>query len=253
MKQFPLVAVFFAKALGSKLTRNLDVARYLLAITSILLTNEFAIAESTARKFSPKYYGHQLCNRPDFTCQVVKSGQTWSSLFQNHNTRNTVRKFNRINLALADRPFIVVPNNLDSVSYASLSPMPEYFDTKGEKLILVNLRKQAFSAYDKHGKKLRWGPISGGKPYCADLDRSCLTKIGSYRIYVKRGEKCASRKYGSPMPYCMFFKDGYAIHGADLPGHHDSHGCVRVFVDDAKWLNREFAKIGTRIKIVSGE
>lgn len=49
------------------------------------------------------------------------------------------------------------------------------------------------------------------------------------------------------MPYCMFFKGGYAIHASDVPGYNASHGCVRVFYEDAEWLNREFADIGTSV------
>ena len=47
------------------------------------------------------------------------------------------------------------------------------------------------------------------------------------------------------MPYCFFYNGGYAIHGSyDVPGYHASHGCVRIFVEDAKWLYREFVKVG---------
>ena len=33
----------------------------------------------------------------------------------------------------------------------------------------------------------------------------------------------------------------YALHGSfTVPGHRDSHGCIRLFTEDAKWLNKEF-------------
>lgn len=53
------------------------------------------------------------------------------------------------------------------------------------------------------------------------------------------------------MPYCMFFHGGYALHGSyKVPGYDDSHGCIRLFIDDARWLNEEFVKIGiTKIVI----
>ena len=39
----------------------------------------------------------------------------------------------------------------------------------------------------------------------------------------------------------MFFHGGFALHGSyEVPGYHASHGCVRMFVNDAKWLNEEF-------------
>ena len=57
------------------------------------------------------------------------------------------------------------------------------------------------------------------------------------------------------MPYCMFFKGGFAIHGSNiLPGHHASHGCVRITPQDAKWLNEEFIDMpgsgGTKVIIL---
>ena len=48
------------------------------------------------------------------------------------------------------------------------------------------------------------------------------------------------------MPYCMFFHKGFALHGSDdIPGYRASHGCVRMFTRDAKWLNEEFVEISS--------
>ena len=46
------------------------------------------------------------------------------------------------------------------------------------------------------------------------------------------------------MPYCMFFHEGYALHGGTLPGHHASHGCLRLYTEDAEWLNEMFVTAG---------
>ena len=61
------------------------------------------------------------------------------------------------------------------------------------------------------------------------------------------------------MPYCMHFWRGIALHGSEeVPGYSASHGCVRLFIQDARWLNEEFVdlpgaggKIGTRV-IING-
>lgn len=46
------------------------------------------------------------------------------------------------------------------------------------------------------------------------------------------------------MPYCMFFNGGQAFHGS--PGGvikgNVSHGCVRMFVEDAEWLRYDFVE-----------
>lgn len=45
------------------------------------------------------------------------------------------------------------------------------------------------------------------------------------------------------MPYCMYFHKGLALHGSDdIPGYRASHGCVRMFTRDAKWLNEEWVE-----------
>ena len=45
------------------------------------------------------------------------------------------------------------------------------------------------------------------------------------------------------MPYCMYFHKGVALHGSeDIPGYRASHGCIRMFTRDAKWLNENFVE-----------
>ena len=134
-----------------------------------------------------------------------------------------------------------------------LSPFPLHKDTRGHKLLLVNLSLQAFGAYDASGNLVHWGPVSGGKGYCPDVGRNCNTSTGNFKVFRKQGPECKSSKFpietngGAPMPYCMHFNGGYALHGSTLPGYHDSHGCVRLFFDDAKWLNQNFLTIGTPV------
>ncbi|HRE32879.1 MAG TPA: L,D-transpeptidase, partial [Candidatus Berkiella sp.] len=52
-------------------------------------------------------------------------------------------------------------------------------------------------------------------------------------------------KGGAPMPYCMFFHGGYALHGSNsVPSYNASHGCVRMAPEDAQWLNEDFVQEG---------
>lgn len=118
---------------------------------------------------------------------------------------------------------------------------------------IFNPNTLVWKAIDADGTVIRTGKGSGGKKYCADVGRSCKTPSGVYRVMSKGGPGCASGKYplgkgGAPMPYCMFFKKYYAIHGSpDVPGHNASHGCIRVLPGDAKWLSHNFVKIGTKV------
>lgn len=200
-----------------------------------------------------KYYGKHLCAYEDFTCVQVKKGDTWEKLFPDPKQRDIVKRLNRTNIALHYRSWIVVPNGLDEVDYMTLAPFPENIDPGKRKTLVVDLKNQAFGAYNKSGELVHWGPISGGKDYCADVGRGCRTVAGKFSIIRKQGPECVSSKFpletngGAPMKYCMHFYRGYALHAAKLPGFHASHGCVRLFEKDAKWLNLDFLDYGSTV------
>ncbi len=130
----------------------------------------------------------------------------------------------------------------------------------GEKLIIIDLAQLAFAAYAEDGTLLRWGPVSGGRNWGAYVIKDNLTVVGEFEISRKYGRGAKSRLYpratkdkpagGAPVPYFMRFHPGYGLHHYHtVPGRHASHGCVRLFFDDAKWLNQEFAEIGTRVTV----
>ena len=128
------------------------------------------------------------------------------------------------------------------------APMPQHIRGIGEKMIVVDPREHFFGAYNASGKLIRWGLATAGKDYCRDSNEACRTRTGNYRIYSLGSENCTSKKYpqpfgGAPMPYCMFFASGQAIHGSDeVAFDNESHGCIRVHVSDAKWLRYEFVE-----------
>jgi uncharacterized protein YcbK (DUF882 family) len=58
----------------------------------------------------------------------------------------------------------------------------------------------------------------------------------------------------------MFFAPYYALHGSpQVPGFNASHGCVRLFSEDARWLNENFAQapdsrnsiLGTKVIVLA--
>ncbi len=140
-------------------------------------------------------------------------------------------------------------------NYDSSPAFSTYINPPGKKLIIVDPKKHMWAAYTSDGQLLRWGNASAGKDYCPDLRRGCHTVTGTFAIYNKGGANCISHKFplethgGARTPYCMHFHGGYAIHGSNevIPGRNLSHGCVRVHPQDARWLNQEFANIGTRV------
>lgn len=203
-----------------------------------------------------KTYGQKLCKNAQYTCIKTKPGDSWKKLFPNPQEQEIVRKVNRMNTALRSGMLIAVPKNLSASNYMSLSPFPNKIAPSKKNMIKVDLTNLAWGAFDTNGVLVNWGPISGGMDYCASVKRACKTITGTYTVQRRQGANCKSSKYplpngGAPMPYCMHFHGGYAMHGSPVvPGHHASHGCVRMFTDDARWLNQSFIKVGsTAVKI----
>ena len=170
-------------------------------------------------------------------------------LLQNINRRNTLLRHNHI---------IAVPRH----DYGALffSPMPQTVEDK-EKQVIVNLNMMAWGAY-KNGRLVRWGVANGGSKICVDSKKPlCKTPVGEWKVLEKRGFvsrsklyplDCADKKLcGFKMLwYIKFFGNGSGIHGARwVHGANLSHSCVRVLPKSARWLNKEFTEIGTKIII----
>ena len=127
-------------------------------------------------------------------------------------------------------------------------------DTKSDKKIVVNVDRQKLSAVENNKLVYEFDVVTGrpGKE----------TEAGKYKTNSKY-EDYTSKKYGSPMPYTMFFsQDGKAIHGTKLATVRSylhmyitesvgSQGCVGLTEDDAKALF-DWAPIGTSILIYEG-
>src|ERR687883_128864 len=112
-------------------------------------------------------------------------------------------------------------------------------------LILVLLATPAFAGVtvqiSNSAQRMRVY-VDGGLTYAWPVStarRGYRTPAGHYR--VQRMERMwYSRKYDmSPMPYSLFFRGGYAIHGTysiRQLGRPASHGCVRLHPGNAAAL-----------------
>jgi L,D-transpeptidase ErfK/SrfK len=201
-----------------------------------------------------QHYGLNYCSVPGFSCITVKSGQTWQRLFPDDYQQEVVKRLNRMNTRLYTGMQIAIPDDLINTDIMDISPFPLHVDSDGEKMVVVDPNVLAWGAYDPSGNLVHWGPIAGGRSYCADVGRVCRTVTGKFAFYHKLGSGCESSKFpvgegGAPMPYCMFFHGGFALHASPIvPGYHDSHGCVRLFLEDAKWLNEDFIELSSDTK-----
>lgn len=113
---------------------------------------------------------------------------------------------------------------------------------------VVNLSSQTMTVYVNGSARYHWRVSSGRRGYG--------TPRGTYSPKVLK-RMHYSRKYGNaPMPYSIFFRGGYAIHGTGHTGalgRPASHGCVRLAPGNAARL---FALVkahgagSTRISII---
>jgi len=134
------------------------------------------------------------------------------------------------------------------------SRLPSHISTH-EKTIIVDPHVHAWGAYNSSGNLIKAGVASAGSNWCPDLGRRCHTSVGTFRIHSLGGAGCISHIFprphgGAPMPYCMFFNGGQALHGVppyEVGDGNYSHGCVRLRVPDAAWIRHNFATIGTKV------
>lgn len=218
-----------------------------------------------SQSWAEKRFGEILCNDSDYVCLKIKSGENWTSLFPNPEEQDIVRRVNRMNTHLKPGMIIAVPKNIDRLTIYDVSPFPRYIESNGEKTVYISQEKLAWGAYDESGELIWWGPISSGLGRCPGVIGGCTTPTGAFRVIRKQDIDCISTAFprradgnngGAEMPYCMHFFMGYALHGSsEVPGYRASHGCIRLFTEDARWLNEEFIDIpgdgmpGTRVVI----
>ena len=92
----------------------------------------------------------------------------------------------------------------------------------------------------KHGRVLYTWPVSTAR-------KGYVTPRGQYKP-TRMHKMWYSRKYDmSPMPYSIFFRGGYAIHGTNYVkqlGRPASHGCVRLHTANAARLYSLVKEVG---------
>lgn len=82
-----------------------------------------------------------------------------------------------------------------------------------------------------------------------------VTPRGVYAPKRLHAKYYSKKYYNSPMPYSIFFKGGYAVHGTSAVGKLGapaSHGCVRLATGNAAKLFslvQHYGKSGARIVI----
>lgn len=115
------------------------------------------------------------------------------------------------------------------------------------RVLTIYLGSQTFE-YVEDDRVVASGPISSGSA-------EHPTPTGSFRVLSKQKDK-RSGSYtnyfdqNTPMPYSLQFHGPYFIHEGWLPGHADSHGCVRLQYEDARLLYSRI-KVGDPVHVAA--
>lgn len=101
----------------------------------------------------------------------------------------------------------------------------------GDIFVKVDLSEQIMNIYKGDTLIYSWFVSTAADGYA--------TPMGKYKPYHTAKMHFSKQFDNSPMPYSVFFKEGYAIHGTEYVrslGYKASHGCVRLHPDNAKKL-----------------
>ena len=119
------------------------------------------------------------------------------------------------------------------------------FPASAHVLVHVRIATQRMTVSVKGAPVHTWPVSTGRKGY--------RTPTGRYRVQ-RLVRTYRSRKYKLPMPYSLFYRGGYAIHGTDataMLGRPASHGCVHLSPGNARTLYRMVQKHGGARVIVA--
>ncbi|MET3612335.1 lipoprotein-anchoring transpeptidase ErfK/SrfK [Rhizobium aquaticum] len=92
----------------------------------------------------------------------------------------------------------------------------------------VNLSKQTMTITENGFVRYEWKVSTARRGYS--------TPVGSYSAKSLDIDHRSRKYHNSPMPYSVFFKGGYAVHGTNEVrnlGRPASHGCVRLHPQNA--------------------
>src|SRR3989344_2619464 len=170
----------------------------------------------------------------DWECYKLKKEETPENLFGKN--YEAALRFNRIDQRhIWPEKYLKVPRNFESIK--NFTPLPKNLDKAKEhpKYVFISTEEQFLGAYEFGELKFSMPITSGRRGYF--MPKGLFKALGrdkNHRSSLYKIEK-------TNIPYPMFWgvkfhvsKNGTAfwIHGRDLPGYPDSHGCIGLYDEE---------------------
>ena len=203
----------------------------ILPVLFLLSISGSALGADPKRHPSPCNVLHASDAGVEWSCRVLKKGETPESLFGER--WKDVARFNRIDRRhLYPGRHLKVPLRIEEI--ADYTPMPSTYPSaeKEAKFILVDLSEQFLGAYE-FGRLVFSAPATTG-------EKGDETPAGNFRITAFHSRhrstlySIENTEIPYPMTYAVRFHVNPAgisfwIHGRDLPGYPGSHGCIGLY------------------------
>lgn len=246
MKRFLILVVFWLIACASNKSVILsDNARDELKNTQNLKIAELKMSELDSL--------FAISDDSLFQEIIIKEGDTfWEFCHENWKFLEKINKIKSEYLRIGMT--VRVPKNCDIAK--TYSPFPKFIkeiDTLNQ-FVLVDLENQFMAGYEKGAQKF-WKPISSGlntlqtprwyrkkdaERWGYQFGKEYKTPEGFFRIGWKYEIHSSSIYEEVEMPFSVLFtiKNGimYFFHAGKIYGFPASHGCVRMFEEDAKFF-----------------
>lgn len=112
------------------------------------------------------------------------------------------------------------------------SPFPKQVEMLKDikKILYVSHYAQAFAVYE-NGERIKWGPVSLGRKY-----KPTPTGLFATNWKSKKTTSTINSSWILEWYFNLDNFEGIGMHQYALPGYPASHGCVRLYRDDANWL-----------------
>ncbi len=166
--------------------------------------------------------------------RLVASADTseWLSNLKEGDTLSALMVINRADAwRLKHMDTLVFPDTIGE-GIELYAPFPKSVGELQEvkKIVLVSHYSQAFAVYE-NGERIKWGPVSLGSKH-----KPTPTGLFSTNWKSKRTVSTINSSWILEW-YCNIDNyEGIGMHQYELPGYPASHGCVRMYRDDANWL-----------------